>query len=294
MPTIRLDELNRMTEAAFAAALGGIVEHAPWVAAAVAERRPYGSLGLLFSAFRDAILARTGEERLALLRAHPELAGLAARSGTMTAESVAEQQAAGLAAITAERARIFDALNAAYNARFGFPFIICVRRHGGDSILSEFRRRLDETAEAEAETALAEVLRIVALRLDALIDAPDRLPVTGRLSTHVLDTTNGTPARGVAVALFEIQGEGARPLGSATTNEGGRTDAPLIADRPLPIATYELRFHLGDYFRGWGAALAEPAFLDIVPIRFAIAEPEGHYHVPLVATPWSYSTYRGS
>jgi 2-oxo-4-hydroxy-4-carboxy-5-ureidoimidazoline decarboxylase len=97
----------------------------------------------------------------------------------------------------------------------------------------------------------------------------------------------GRPAPGVRIALHEI-GESARSLIKETvTNADGRTDAPLIAGEPLRIGTYELMFHMGDYFGGAG-------FLDTVPIRFSIAEPEGHYHVPLLVTPWSYTTYRGS
>ena len=110
----------------------------------------------------------------------------------------------------------------------------------------------------------------------------------------MLDTANGVPAEGVAIELVELSSEGARPVASARTNGSGRTDAPLIGERPIPVGAYELRFDLGGYFRGQGAALPAPAFLDVVPIRFGVAEPEGHYHVPLAASPWSYSTYRGS
>lgn len=116
-----------------------------------------------------------------------------------------------------------------------------------------------------------------------------------RLSTHVLDTAHGGPAAGVALTLERIAPDGSRTrLVETTTNADGRTDAPLLQGEAYRVGTYELAFHLGDYFRAKGAALAEPAFLDVVPIRFAIAEPEGHYHVPLLASPWSYSTYRGS
>ena len=96
------------------------------------------------------------------------------------------------------------------------------------------------------------------------------------------------PPRACRIALHEI-GESARALLKETvTNADGRTDAPLIAGEPLRIGTYELTFHMGDVFR------RQAGFLDIVPIRFSIAEPEGHYHVPLLVTPWSYTTYRGS
>ena len=294
MPTVSLDALNHGSDAGFVDAIGPMVEHAPWVAERVAAGRPFASLAALHAAMRDTISGAGRDAQLALLRGHPELAGLAARSGSMTAESVSEQGGAGLDALTAERARIFDELNAAYRAKHGIPFIVAVRRHGQDSILSEFRRRTEQPPDQEVESALAEVFRIVALRLDAAIDAPDRLPVTGRLSTHVLDTANGVPAAGVAVELWELPDGPPRRIAGAITNGGGRTDEPLVSGRPLPVATYELRFRLGDYFRARGMALGSPAFLDVVPLRFGVAEPEGHYHVPLVGTPWSFSTYRGS
>jgi 2-oxo-4-hydroxy-4-carboxy-5-ureidoimidazoline decarboxylase len=239
---------------------------------------------------RAAIEAATADERLALLRGHPELAV----SGAMTRESVGEQNAAGLDRLSASGRERFAALNKAYRERFGFPFILCVRRHGRDSILREFERRLHLPADQERETALAEVLRIGALRLDGRVSGPDRLPVSGRLSTHVLDLTEGRPAAGLEIELVELAGDGAHIVTRASTNADGRTQSPLIGERPIPIATYELRFHVGAYFRGRGTPAADPAFLDVVPIRFGIAEPEAHYHVPLLATPWSYSTYRGS
>lgn len=116
----------------------------------------------------------------------------------------------------------------------------------------------------------------------------------GRLSTHVLDTVSGGPAAGVAVELFRIGEGGQRELiVSATTNADGRTDAPLLAGEAFMPGTYELVFHIGDHFRATGLKLSEPAFLDQVPLRFGLAG-DGHYHVPLLASPWSYSTYRGS
>lgn len=294
MPTPTLASLNEAPTSEFVRVLGGVFEHAPWVAAIAAARRPFASASELLAAMQTVVAEADGERRLDLLRSHPELAGAAARSGNMTAESVTEQAGAGLDEISLERAALFEELNGRYRARFGFPFIICVRRHGRDSILSEFQRRSDLSLEAEREAALAEVVRIAALRLDGLLAGPDRLPVVGRLSTHVLDTACGLPAEGVTIELVELSAEGARHVATALTNAGGRTDAPLVAERPIPMAVYELRFSLGDYFRRRGASGPEPAFLDVVPIRFGVAEPEGHYHVPLVASPWAYSTYRGS
>lgn len=117
----------------------------------------------------------------------------------------------------------------------------------------------------------------------------------GRLSTHVLDTHAGRPARGVPVTLHRLGPAGERELvAQATTNADGRTDAPLMAGDAFRPGRYELTFAVGAYFAGRGLDLPDPAFLDEVPIRFAIAEADGHYHVPLLVTPWSYSTYRGS
>jgi len=115
------------------------------------------------------------------------------------------------------------------------------------------------------------------------------------LTTHVLDLTRGVPAPGVRIELYEIGDDGARLLAAATTtNADGRTDRPLIAPNDARRGKFELVFHAGDYFRSVGATLADPPFLDVVPIRFAIADPAAHYHVPLLVTPWSFSTYRGS
>ena len=116
----------------------------------------------------------------------------------------------------------------------------------------------------------------------------------GRLSTHVLDTANGKPARGIAIELFAIEGEQRRSILQTTTNADGRTDAPLMINEAFHTGTYELVFAVGAYFRALGTATADPPFLDVVPISFTIAEPDGHYHVPILVSPWSYSTYRGS
>ncbi|MGQ0674665.1 MAG: 2-oxo-4-hydroxy-4-carboxy-5-ureidoimidazoline decarboxylase [Rhodospirillales bacterium] len=278
----------------FVAALGTVYEHAPWVADAAFASRPFTGIAGLHAAMADAIRGAAANRRLALVKGHPALAGKAARAGALTAESAAEQSSAGLDRLSeAEYAR-FHTLNDAYEARFGFPFIVCARRHGKESILREFERRLGNSPDAELRAALEEILRIGALRLDERVHAPDRLKVHGRLSTHVLDAHGGRPAAGVAIELVELADGGARTVARAATNADGRTDQPLIQGRPVPIARYELRFAIGAYFAGQGTKQADPPFLDVVPVRFAVAEPESHYHVPLLATPWSYTTYRGS
>jgi len=115
-----------------------------------------------------------------------------------------------------------------------------------------------------------------------------------RLSTHVLDTMNGKPAAGVKIALYRLDGETRSLVKEVVTNADGRTDSPLLTGEEYKTGQYELVFRIGDYFRGLGATLPQPAFLDVVPLRFGMAEADGHYHVPLLASPWSYSTYRGS
>ncbi len=115
------------------------------------------------------------------------------------------------------------------------------------------------------------------------------------LTTHVLDVTRGGPAEGVRIDLFEFAAAGGRTLvADVLTNADGRTDAPLVSAREARVGRFELVFHAGDYFRRQGVKTADPPFLDLIPLRFAIADPGAHYHVPLLVSPWSYSTYRGS
>lgn len=109
----------------------------------------------------------------------------------------------------------------------------------------------------------------------------------GKLTTHVLDTAQGRPGAGIRIELFRLEGETGTPVADATTNRDGRTDAPLLEGEKLRPGTYQLLFHVGPYFGSQG-------FLDIVPVRFRITDPAQHYHVPLLCSPWSYSTYRGS
>ncbi len=115
-----------------------------------------------------------------------------------------------------------------------------------------------------------------------------------KLSTHVLDTAHGRPAAGVRIELFSLSGETRSKIADRVTNADGRTDAPLLSGDAIPTGVFELVFHAGDYFRPFGADLPSPAFIDVVPIRFGIADASGHYHVPLLVSPWSFSTYRGS
>jgi 2-oxo-4-hydroxy-4-carboxy-5-ureidoimidazoline decarboxylase len=292
--TVMLGELNRMGSADFAASIGDTFEHAPWVAEAAAARRPFAKVTALHDAMMGALRAAPRERQLDFLRGHPDLAGKTARAGALTDDSRREQASVGLDSLNEAEFAHFHRLNDTYKAKFGFPFMICVRRHTRDSILAQFERRLGNDAATEFAAALQEVFYITRLRVAGKVAGEGMPLVNGRLSTHVLDTHAGRPAVGIAIELYEFAGENAHCIETAITNADGRTDKPLIGDRPLPIGRYELRFAMGNHFRSRGIDSGDPPFFDIVPLRFSIAEPEGHYHVPLLCTPWSYSTYRGS
>ncbi len=117
--------------------------------------------------------------------------------------------------------------------------------------------------------------------------------MAGYLTTHVLDTARGCPAAGITIALYRVSGNSHKKIAEAVTNADGRTDAPILPEGKFKIGTYELIFFAGDYLRASGAASGEPLFLDGIPIRFGMAT-EDHYHVPLLLSPYGYSTYRGS
>ncbi len=116
----------------------------------------------------------------------------------------------------------------------------------------------------------------------------------GKLTTHILDTAHGRPGAGIAISLFRNAGAQRIMLGQFTSNHDGRCDAPLLEGDALVAGVYELDFSIGDYFAAAGVAPAQPPFLDVVTLRFGIADAGAHYHVPLLVSPFGYSTYRGS
>ena len=169
---IWLEELNEAPEDQFVAALGGIFEHSPWVAQRAAASRPFGSRLQLHAAMRAVVAAATIDEQLALIRAHPELAGKAAVCNELTAASASEQRGAGLSDCTPDEFAKLNQLNARYAAKFDFPFILAVRGHTPASIIAQFEARLDHEASQEREVALREIGRIAGCRLaDAVTTA---------------------------------------------------------------------------------------------------------------------------
>lgn len=288
-----LDAVNAMAVPAFIAALGDVCEHAPWVAERAAALRPFATVTDLHRAIFNTVRGQGPADRLAFFNNHPELGGSLARARAMTAASNAEQTGAGLDRLDAARFARIQEMNAAYRARFGFPFILCVRRYTRASVLRNFERRLKRDLASERDAAMHEIFLITRLRLAERVSGPGMPACHGQLSIDVRDSASGLPAPDVPVALFEIDGEAAWPVTSAITNKDGGTDAPLLADMPLPVGQYELRFDMGGHFARAGARLADPPYVDTIPIRFGISEPEALYHVPLLASPDGYSTHRG-
>jgi 2-oxo-4-hydroxy-4-carboxy-5-ureidoimidazoline decarboxylase len=285
-PSPTLAALNAMPAQAFVAALSEVFEHAPWVAEKAVSGRPYPTVAALHEAMIGAVRGEPPDRQIAFIGGHPELGSRVGRA-ELTDASKSEQGSLGLDRLSPKEFATFSHLNQSYREKFRFPFIICVRRHTRDSILAQFESRLGNDIAAECARALDEIGLITRLRLNAMVDGPGRLMTEGQLSTHVLDLTTGRPAAAIKITLHEIGASARGLLAETVTNADGRTDKPLIAGEPLRVGTYELTFHVGDYFAG-------PSLFDTIPIRFAVAEPEGHYHVPLLMTPWSYTTYRGS
>jgi 2-oxo-4-hydroxy-4-carboxy-5-ureidoimidazoline decarboxylase len=291
--TIALADLNRMSAADFKAALSETFERGPWVAEIAYMQRPFATVTALHEAMFDALRNASHDKQLAFLGGGVDVLVTGKAAANITGQSKREQGSVGLDALSDADAAHFQQLNDAYAATFGFPFIIAVLRYTRDSIVAQLERRLGNEPATEFATALQEVFFISRIRLAALVTGEGMPEVNGLLDTHVLDTDSGGPAVGMAVELFEFSGERVRKISQSVTDARGRNGTPLMADRPLPIGRYELRFALGDYFAKRAKTLDDPPFLDIVSLRFSIAHPETQYHIPLLCSPWGYSTYKG-
>jgi 2-oxo-4-hydroxy-4-carboxy-5-ureidoimidazoline decarboxylase len=173
-----LAELNSCAAARFVAVCGPLYEHSPWVAQRAFVARPFASRAALHVALERVVAAASIEEQIALIRAHPDLVGRAAREGTLTAASTGEQAAAGLNDLTAAEAALFERYNVEYRGRFGFPFVICARENKKEAILAAFPLRLGHTADEERRAALVEIGRIARLRILDAVTEPDIEPDT--------------------------------------------------------------------------------------------------------------------
>lgn len=179
---LTLQNLNTCSPDAFIEALASIWEHAPWVPERVVAQRPFASVAELHGAMVNVVAALDEADRVAFYAGHPELAGADARRGSMTDDSIAEQGSLDLASLDADTAQRWDALNLAYRTRFGFPFILCIRRHTRASALRAFEQRLQHDRATELAAALDEITAITRLRLEQ------------RVNPSSIDTATPTPA----------------------------------------------------------------------------------------------------
>ncbi|MGO3090690.1 MAG: 2-oxo-4-hydroxy-4-carboxy-5-ureidoimidazoline decarboxylase [Galactobacter sp.] len=278
---MRLSDFNGLDSTAARDHLRPAVDVDRWLDALVADRS-YASVEALYTAGATQP-AFTAAEMDAALAHHPRIGERAAGDGAEAQHSRQEQAGvstdAGLAGELAEA-------NAAYEQRFGRVFLIRAKGRSGEEILSHLRRRLDNDEASEAEETAQQLLQIAGLRLESLVtpDAKHRSAVT----THVLDTGTGRPASGVSVSLEAWDGSSWRVLGTGVTDADGRIES-LGPDEAEP-GRHRVTYDTGTWFGQKGTETSFPA----VVIEFQIADPNQHYHVPLLLSPFAYSTYRGS
>lgn len=288
--SLTLAEVNRMDEAAFVAAFGDTYELSPWVAKAAFAKRPFATVIALHHALADAFRTAPREQQLAFFRKLSDIGDRTVKAENITAASKLEQSVSGVDSLTEADHDRLKKLNKAYRDKFDMSFTIANRRNTKDTIFTQFERRLDNDLATELAIAIQEEFFVSRLRVAEQVLGEGMPRVYGDLTAHVLNTVIGQPANGMAIELFEMSGDAGRKVTQATSNADGRAD--VLLGRPLPIGRYELRFAVADYFRKQGATLGNPPFLDVVPIRLFLENPEGSYHVPMVCSPWSYAMYK--
>lgn len=274
-----LDHFNQLSRRAAVDLLLEICHCASW-AQQMAAARPFAALASLRQCAADLWAACGEAEQLEAFRGH-------ARIGDVNAirKKLAAQQEQGQVLASSEEViqRLAD-YNQRYEAKFGFIFIVCASGLSADALLQRLQQRLPNERQTELANAAAEQLNIMLLRLDKLLV---EMPALNTLSTHVLDTGVGQPAAGVDIYLHRFGSSLA--LAGATTNSDGRV-SEWSAALVLGPGQYTLRFVVGAYFARQGRACFYPE----VTIHFSLGAEPQHYHVPLVISPFSYSTYRGS
>jgi 2-oxo-4-hydroxy-4-carboxy-5-ureidoimidazoline decarboxylase len=166
---VTIDDVNQASEEDFVALLGTIYEHSPWIAARAALSRPFADISALHAAMARVVAEASADEQIGLVAAHPDLAGRLARAGKLAPSSADEQASLGLDRLSEDEFKLFESLNASYRLRFGFPFVIAVKRHTRTTVLAAFETRLKNDADTERHTALEEINMIARFRLDALL-----------------------------------------------------------------------------------------------------------------------------
>ncbi|GKY95067.1 hypothetical protein MPSEU_000470900 [Mayamaea pseudoterrestris] len=293
-----IQELLKQSKEDIVTFLGGVYEHSPWVAEAfITTGKPHSaieSVSDLAKALKSIVEDACQVQKLNLLNAHPDLCEKVGNLQSLSLESREEQSNSGLQSLTADELERFTQFNTAYREKNKFPFILAVRNATKYTVLAALAGRTNNSYEVEFATALTQVHKIAWMRLLTKIDLSC---AKGFLTCHVLDTANGCPANNMRIQLHRLwPPESAGLIGEFTTNDDGRlTSGPVLkGGNELLVGTYEWTFHVGDYFASKGTHTTGIPFLDLVPIRFGIDNPDDHYHVPLLVSPWSLSTYRGS
>jgi hydroxyisourate hydrolase len=287
---MRLDQLNDLEEEAATRELLRCCGSTKW-ARAMAAARPFASLDAMVSAADAVSASLERSDWLEAFAAHPKIGavgsgastgGRASGEGREAEWSSGEQ--AGVASASADvLARLTEA-NREYEARFGYIFIVCATGKSADEMLQLLARRLDNYPDTEWRVAADEQRKITRLRLAKLIESANMI------TTHVLDTSQGGPAVGVGVVLDVLQGNGWIEVGRGVTDANGRL-TNLTEGRAVAEGTYRLKFDSGAYHRSRGIS---QSFFPEVHITFVVSEAGGHYHVPLLLSPFGYSTYRGT
>ena len=258
----------------------------------MAAARPFASVEAMAAAAEKIWASLDRMDWLEAFAAHPKIGAGAA--GGDEAWSVAEQS--GVASASSDLlARLVEA-NREYEARFGYIFIVCATGKGADEMLELFQGRLDNDPLIELRVAADEQRKITRLRLEKLIESSGTMKThgvgapRGTITTHVLDTSRGCPGAGIDVLLEIRQGDAWSRIGRGTTDANGRLTT-LMQNQPMVAGDYRLTFDTGGYQRARG--LSDPFFPD-VKVTFTVADAGGHFHVPLLLSPFGYSTYRGS
>eukprot|EP00536_Pseudo-nitzschia_multiseries_P013580 jgi/Psemu1/212078/e_gw1.589.12.1 len=283
--------------------LGGIYEpeDSPWVLETFVARELGGGAGgdistvtQLASALKAHVDTASDEQKLALLSAYPDLCHKVEALKELPLYSQEEQSRSGLQSLSAAELENFGKMNKAYKDRHGFPFILAVRNASKSTVLSALEGRLNHSSpQKEFHVALEQVHKIAWMRLLTKVKSDK---AKGFLTCHVLDTANGIPAENMKIVLTRLTPEeSAGVVGEFITNDDGRLEGgPALKGEDFTVGTYQWDFYAADYFVGRGNFMNGTPFLDVIPLRFGIDNPDDHYHVPLLVSPWGYSTYRGS
>jgi hydroxyisourate hydrolase len=275
-----LAELNGLDDAAAVRELLRCCGSTRW-AQEMAGARPFASMDAMTAAADTISAGLDRADWLEAFSAHPQI-GSSGSSGSSGDWSAAEQ--AGAASASSDVLARLSEANREYEARFGYIFIVCATGKSAEEMLRLLEGRLDNDPLIEIRIAANEQRKITRLRIAKLLES------SGRITTHVLDTSRGCPGADMRVVLEIRNGDAWSRVGQGTTDANGRL-ATLTGNQPIIAGDYRLTFDTGGYLRARGAA---DAFFPDVTITFTVADASQHFHVPLLLSPFGYSTYRGS